>query len=51
MLDTAGLIDILNKLDYPRSPLQIETLQKELLNYSDGIRLEDDLTLLEVRFL
>jgi serine phosphatase RsbU (regulator of sigma subunit) len=48
ILSTAGLMNILDKLGYPRAPLQIETLQKELLNFSDGIRLEDDLTLIDV---
>jgi PAS domain S-box-containing protein len=50
MLNIEGLMAILDTLDYPRSDIEIESLQKALLNYSDGIRLDDDLTLLEVRF-
>ena len=37
-------------LKYPQTPLSIEALQQALLHYSNGIRLADDLTLLEVRF-
>ena len=50
MLGTEGLIGILNSLGYPESGIRIESLQEALLCYSNGIRLEDDLTLLEVRF-
>lgn len=50
MLTAAGLVDILKSLDYPQFGIQVEHLQKALLCYSNGIRLEDDLTLLEVRF-
>jgi serine phosphatase RsbU (regulator of sigma subunit) len=50
MLETEGLIEILKSQDYPRSPLRMEALQKALLQYSDSIRLEDDLTIIEIRF-
>lgn len=50
MLGTKGLLEILQSLDYPRKRLQIEPLQEELLRFSDGIRLADDLTLMEIRF-
>lgn len=50
MLGTEGLIDILRSLDYPRVPLDIARLQEALLRFSNGIRLGDDLTLLDMRF-
>lgn len=50
MLGTEGLIGILNSLGYPESSLRIEPLEEALLNVSGMIRLDDDLTLLEVRF-
>ncbi len=51
MLGTKGLIDILHDLNYPAKPLEIEPLQEALLRYSDGIRVADDLTFMEIRFL
>jgi sigma-B regulation protein RsbU (phosphoserine phosphatase) len=50
MLKTEGLLGILQSLDYPQSRIEIEPLQKALLQFSNGIRLDDDLTFLEVRF-
>jgi phosphoserine phosphatase RsbU/P len=50
MLGTEGLTGILNSLGYPKSSLGIEPLEEALLNFSNEIRLDDDLTLLEVRF-
>jgi phosphoserine phosphatase RsbU/P len=50
LLGTEGLLGILRKQGYPAAPLRIGALQEALLIYSNGIRLEDDLTLLEVRF-
>jgi len=50
MLGAEGLIDILSALEYPKSSIRIESLQEALLTYSNEIRLDDDLTLLEVRF-
>lgn len=50
MLGTKGLIDILHGLHYPAKALEIEPLQEALLRYSDGIRLADDLTFVEIRF-
>ena len=50
-LGVAGLIGILKKLGYPESDVQGAALEEELLKYSNSIRLEDDLTLIEIRFL
>ena len=50
ILGTEGLIRILNTLGYPQSGISNEALQEALLTYSNSIRLDDDLTLLEVRF-
>ncbi len=50
MLKPEGLVNILLSLDYPRSRIEIEELQKALLQFSNDIRLNDDLTFLEFRF-
>jgi PAS domain S-box-containing protein len=50
MLGLHGLIEILKSQNYPRLPLQMEALEEALLKYSNSIRLEDDLTIIEVRF-
>jgi serine phosphatase RsbU (regulator of sigma subunit) len=50
MLGLDGLIDILKRQGCPPADIQMEALEKELLKYSNGIRLEDDLTLIEMRF-
>lgn len=50
MLGTDGLLNVLNSLGYPRASISIEPLQEALLNFSNKIRLDDDLTLLEVKF-
>jgi serine phosphatase RsbU (regulator of sigma subunit) len=50
LLDLDGLQGLLKSMEYPDRPLKIEALQRQLLNYSNAIRLEDDITLLEIRF-
>ena len=50
MLGTEGLIDILKQQGYPRTPIQIEALHEALLKYSNAIRLEDDVTIIEIHF-
>ena len=50
MLGNEGLTDILKSQGYPQSRIVMSALQESLLRFSNGIRLEDDLTLLEVRF-
>jgi serine phosphatase RsbU (regulator of sigma subunit) len=49
MLGSQGLIEILKSQDYPRSHLSMEALEEALLKYSNSIRLEDDLTIIEMR--
>ena len=50
MLGVDGLIAILKAQDYPTTNIQTSALEVELLKYSDGIRIEDDLTFIEIRF-
>ena len=50
MLGTGGLLSILGSLGYPAAGLRNGDLQEALLAYSNEIRLDDDLTLLGVRF-
>jgi serine phosphatase RsbU (regulator of sigma subunit) len=50
MLGPNGLIEILKSQDYPRSHLSMEALEEALLKYSNAIRMEDDLTIIEIRF-
>jgi PAS domain-containing protein len=41
---------ILKSLDYPRKKLSMDSLEEELLKFSNDIRLQDDITIIEVRF-
>jgi len=50
MLGVDGLISILRNLGYPKSGIQITRIEEALLKYSNSVRLEDDLTLIEVHF-
>ena len=49
MLGLDGLMEMLKKQGYPTADIQMETLEEDLLKYSNGIRLADDLTLIEIR--
>ncbi len=51
MLDIDGLVAILRKHGYSSSCINMQVLGEELLRFSNAIRLEDDLTLVQVRFL
>ena len=51
LLGVDGFINILKGLGYPREPLNMDALELALLKYSNDIRLRDDLTILEARFL
>jgi PAS domain S-box-containing protein len=48
-LGTAGLIDLLRRMGYPNRQPLLREIEHELLNYSNDLRLPDDLTLLEFR--
>ena len=50
MLNIDGLVAILRKQGYPERGIDMAALEEELLKYSNAIRFEDDLTLIEVRF-
>lgn len=50
MLDIDGLVGILKTQGYPEREIDMASLEEELLKYSNSIRLDDDLTLIEVRF-
>ena len=50
MLDIQGLVAILKKQRYPAYGIDMDALEEELLKYSNSIRLDDDLTIIEVRF-
>lgn len=51
MLEINGLVSILQKQGYPESDIKMGALEEQLLKYSNAIRLEDNLTLVEVRFV
>jgi serine phosphatase RsbU (regulator of sigma subunit) len=50
MLGVDGFLQILKNLDYPKVQLSMDVLEKELLKFSNDIRLEDDITIIEVRY-
>jgi sigma-B regulation protein RsbU (phosphoserine phosphatase) len=50
MLGIGGLIEIVHLQNYPQTPLHMNRLEEALLKYSNGIRLDDDLTLIEIQF-
>lgn len=45
-----GLLGLLKKQGYPQADIQMDALEEELLKHSNGIRVDDDLTLIEIRF-
>jgi len=50
-LEVEGFVQILKHLEYPRREIDITALERELLTYSNSVRLEDDLTLIDIGFL
>lgn len=51
ILGEEGLLLILEKKGYPESSVSFKIIEEELLSYSNAIRLEDDLTFLEFRYI
>jgi phosphoserine phosphatase RsbU/P len=49
MLGVDGLMGILKGFGYPTSGIQMKAVEEELLRFSNGLRLDDDVTFLEVR--
>jgi hypothetical protein len=49
-LGVDGILEILQRLDYPQTPLGMAVLEKELLKFSNEIRLQDDVTIIEMSF-
>ncbi len=49
LLGVDGLIGILKGLDYLQSEVRLAAIEEALLKYSNAIRPEDDLTLIEIR--
>ena len=50
LLGVDGLAKILISLDYPQNQLNMDKLQEELLKFPNEILLQDDITIIEVRF-
>jgi serine phosphatase RsbU (regulator of sigma subunit) len=51
ILGVDGFINILIELNYPQEPLNMNVLEEALLKFSNDIRLQDDITILEARYL
>ncbi len=49
-LGVKGFVQILKSLDYPKISLSMGTLEEKLLMFSNDIRLQDDITIIEVRY-
>ncbi len=49
-LGVDGFAQILKSLDYPQTKLSMDTLEEELLKFSNDIRLQDDITIIAARF-
>jgi sigma-B regulation protein RsbU (phosphoserine phosphatase) len=49
LLGVEGLIRILKGLGYPATSIKGEAVEEELLKFSNAIRLDDDITFIEVR--
>ena len=48
LLEVDGLANILNDLNYPAHSIDCRTLEEKLLEFSNDIRLPDDLTIIEI---
>ena len=50
-LGADGFAKILKDFGYPEKPLKMSALEKRLLEFSNNIRLPDDLTIIEARYI
>jgi phosphoserine phosphatase RsbU/P len=50
LLKVDGFAGVLRELNYPARPLDFRALEEKLLEYSNDIRLPDDLTIIELAF-
>lgn len=50
LLGVDGLVAILKDLGYPAKGIKMDSVEEALLRFSNSLRLNDDVTLLEVRF-
>jgi PAS domain S-box-containing protein len=50
LLGVEGLVRILKQSGYPESGIQMAVVEEQLLTFSNAIRLDDDVTFMEVRF-
>ena len=50
LLGVEGLARILKQSGYPESGIQMAAVEEQLLRFSNAIRLDDDVTFIEVRF-
>ena len=50
LIDLDRFINILMELNYPREPLKMKALELALLKFSNEIRLQDDITIIEARY-
>ena len=50
LLGVEGLIAVLKTMGYPEKAIDPEGLEKQILKFSNAIRLDDDVTLIEARF-
>jgi len=51
LLGVDGFVTILQGLGYPEKGIRMKFVEEALLKFSNALRLEDDVTLLEVRFV
>ena len=51
LLGVDGLAKILRRFDYSQNQLNMDALKEELLKFSNDIRLQEDITIIEVRYL
>lgn len=51
LLGVEGLISLLKRLGYPHTMIKKGVLEEELLRYSNALRLDDDVTAVEIRLL